>query len=120
MKRMDRRALALAIAAMLVLGTSGSASAFTISGVRSSSFSSYLQYGGDWNHVTVWNYDGGDSDWDDHERSYDRYGDYQWSYFHWSKDREDCFERPIPEPSAAVVFGLGLLVASGRFSRRMG
>jgi hypothetical protein len=101
---MDRKALTIAIAGLLVLGASRSASAHTIYSL-SWYDSSYQLSLGDLN-LSGWSYD--DEDFSD-------YTSYVSGYL---VQVREGFTRvtPVPEPSAALVFGLGLLAAS-RFAR---
>ena len=108
MIRSNRNALTSAAAALLVLCASGSASALTIFDlkgiitVKSEVTLADIQLSG-------W--------------SYDRDGDYYTVHFPsnyfpgWWQPVRGGTAAPAPEPSAALVFGIGLLAAS-RFARR--
>jgi hypothetical protein len=119
LKKMDRKGLAIAIAVLLVLGVSSSASATKISKFDfGSKNSSYELKHKDLN-VSWKNFDQDD----DHEGKGQKVKNLiektlsKWNK-KWTKgsERED-YSHPAPEPSSALVFGLGLLVAS-RFARR--
>ena len=105
MTRMKRKALTMAIAGLLVLGASGSASALTIYSLRSYDSSYHLSLG-DLN-LSGWSYDGGD---------FSQYTSYVSGYLVQVRDGITRVH-PVPEPSAALVFGLSLFTAS-RFARR--
>ena len=105
MTRMDRKALPIAIALLLALGVSQSASAFTITDL-SGWDTSYQLKSSDLN-LSGWSYDGTGSS---------RYTSYLFGL--WSKRFYPSGTTvPVPEPSSALVFGLGLFAAS-RFARR--
>ena len=100
---MDRKALAIAVASLLVLGASRSASALTISSWSGSTIPSYSLSFGDL-RLSGWRYDAG---------NYTRYTSYFSVYE--AKVWDGTLEtrvHPVPEPSAALVFGLGLISAS--------
>ena len=104
--RMDRKVLTGAIAALLVLVASGSASALTISSLGGLDYSSYQLRIGDLNLIG-WSYETTDTS---------RYT----SYFSgsWYSNRTGATRvAPVPEPSAAIGFSLGLFSAS-RLARR--
>jgi PEP-CTERM motif-containing protein len=100
-----RKALTIAIAVLLVLGTSGGASALTISSLSGVvSTTTYQLSLGDLN-LSGWSYGSGDFR-------------YYTSYVSGYQVRDyPVRTAPVPEPSAALVFGLGLFAAS-RFARR--
>ena len=102
--RVDRKALTVAIAGLLVLGASGSASALTI--YRLSSYDSSYQLSLEDLNLSGWSYDGGD---------FSEYTSYVSGYRVRVRDGITRVA-PVPEPSAALVFGLGLLAVS-RFAR---
>jgi hypothetical protein len=124
LKEMDRKGLAIAIAVLLVLGVSSSASATKISKFDSGSKNSSYELKHKDLNVSWKNFDGDV----DHEGKGQKVKDLikkNLSKKTLSKgnekgtkgsERED-YSNPAPEPSSALVFGLGLLVAS-RFARR--
>ncbi len=105
MTRMDRKALTIAIAGLLALGASRSASALTITSWSGATTTSYQLSLGDLD-LSGWSYD---------DEDFSNYTSYVSGYL---VQVREGFTRvaPVPEPSAALVFGLGLLAAS-RFVR---
>ena len=107
MTRMDRKALAIAIALLLAFA-SQSASAFTITNLSGLDTLSYQLESSDLN-LSGWSYE---------DTGSSRYTSFLFGL--WSFKRSYSYGGttvPVPEPSAALVFGLGLFAAS-RFARR--
>ena len=106
MTRMDRKALAIAFALLLALAASESASALSITSLSGFDTLSYQLKSSDLN-LSGWSYEGTGSK---------RYPSYLFGKW-WSSVRDSSTIAPVPEPSSALVFGLGLFAAS-RFARR--
>lgn len=106
----DRKALACAIALLLALAASGSASAFTITSLSGFDSQSYSLRSSDLS-TSWWS--------DDEEDGGDGHQLVSYLYDRWTQWRKSypTAAVPVPEPSAALVFGLGLFAAS-RFARR--
>ena len=103
----QRKALTIAIAVLLVLGPSGSARALTISSLSGYVSTTTYQLSLRDLNLSGWRYDSGDLS---------QYTSYVSSYLVQVRDYP-VRTAPVPEPSAALVFGLGLFAAS-RFARR--
>src|SRR5688572_27845633 len=97
----DRKALAGVITLLLALAASGSASAFTITTLSGLDTQSYQLRTNDLN--TSWWSDEDDEETGQHPFASSLFG--MWS--RWRTSSYPTSVTPVPEPSAALVFGLG-------------